>query len=141
MLYYSGNFYNKGLGIKKLSFLILSIFLFTGCSFTQPKIVSSATILIKTPKLKFYDKGFISKFQNFTRVEVFSAGVTVLRLDIYENQICKDTFKCQKSENFNQEFLHSSYEKDFLKKLFEKDEKNIIHKDNQHSILIKIKKD
>ncbi|WP_424688498.1 MAG: hypothetical protein ACNI3H_09315 [Halarcobacter ebronensis] len=140
-MYYSGNFYNKGLGIKKLSFLIFFIIFLSGCSFNQPKIVSSATILIKTPKLKFYDKGFISKFQNFTRVEVFSAGVTVLRLDIYDNQICKDTFKCQKSNNFNNEFLHSSYEKSFLKNLFEKDEKNIIHRDKQNSILIKIKKD
>ena len=91
--------------------------------------------------MKFYDKGFISEFQNFTRVEVFSAGVTVLRLDIYDNQICKDTFRCQKSENFNREFLHSSYKKDFLKNLFEEKERNITYRDKENNILIKIKKD
>jgi len=121
--------------------MIFLIFFSVGCSLNQPKIVSSATILIKTPNLKFYDKGFISKFGNFTRLEVFSAGVTVLRLDIYDNRVCKDTFRCQKSEDFNKEFLHSSYEKDFLKNLFEKNEKDIIHRDRENSILIKIKKD
>lgn len=121
--------------------MIFFTLFFLGCSFNQAKIVSSATILIKTPKLKFYDKGFISKYANFTRVEIFSAGVSVLRLDLYDNQVCKDSFKCQKSKNFNKEFLDSSYEDSFLKDLFERNKKSIIHKDRKNNILIKIKKD
>ncbi|RXK11574.1 hypothetical protein CP965_13420 [Halarcobacter mediterraneus] len=96
---------------------------------------------MKTPKLKFYDKGFISKFGNFTRVEVFSAGTTVLNLDIYENQICKDSFKCQNAKSFNREYLHKSYKENFLKELFEKEEKTIVHRDKKNNILIKILKD
>lgn len=113
----------------------------TSCSYKQPKQISSATILIKTPKLKFYDKGFITKYNNYTKVQILQAGVSVLSLDVYDNQICKDTFKCQTSKSFNKEFLHESYEEDFFKKLFDRNEKNIIHKDRKNSILIKIKKD
>ncbi len=102
---------------------------------------STATILIKTPKMKFYDKGFISNFNNYTEVQILSAGTSVLKLKIYENQICKDTFKCQSLKSFNKEFLHYSYEDKFLKELFEKDGKEIVHRDKKNKILIKIIKD
>jgi hypothetical protein len=91
--------------------------------------------------MKFYDKGFIYKYTDYTQVQVFSAGTVVLNLKIYENQICKDTFECQSLEAFNKDFLHKSYNKNFLRELFLKDGKEIIHRDKQNGILIKIKKD
>lgn len=91
--------------------------------------------------MKFYDKGFITNFKDYTKVQVLSAGVSVLNLDIYEKQICKDTFKCQSANSFNKEFLHESYKSNFLKSLFDKEEKEIIHRDKKNNILIKIKKD
>ncbi|WP_421715496.1 hypothetical protein [Arcobacter arenosus] len=113
----------------------------SGCSFSQPKIVSSATILIKTPKLKFYDKGFISRYSNYTEVQILSAGTAVLKLKIYEDRICRDTFECQASRVFNEEYLNRNYDENFLKNLFESDKKEIIHRDKENGILIKIKKD
>lgn len=104
-------------------------------------VVSSATILIKTPKLKFYDKGFISIYNNYTQVEVLSAGVTVLKLKMYGDKICKDTFECQDFNTFNKEFLSSDYKNTFIKELFEKKEKNTVFRDKKNSILIKIQKD
>lgn len=91
--------------------------------------------------MKFYDKGFISKFHNHTKVEVFSAGVSVLTLKLFEDQICKDTFECQSSKAFNKEFLNENYDEDFLKNLFEKEQKEIVHRDKENRILIKIIKD
>lgn len=91
--------------------------------------------------MKFYDKGFITKFEDYTKVQVLSTGVTILELDIYENQICKDTFKCQSAKSFNEEFLHKSYKNNFLKALFEKEEKETTFRDMQNNILIKIKRD
>lgn len=104
-------------------------------------VVSSATILIKTPKLKFYDKGFISIYNNYTQVEVLSAGVTVLKLKMYDDKICKDTFACQDFKTFNKEFLSVDYKNTFIKELFEKKEKNTVFRDTQNNILIKIQKD
>lgn len=91
--------------------------------------------------MKFYDKGFISEYNNFTQVQIFSAGTIVLSLEIYEDRICKDTFECQNLESFNREFLHKSYDKQFLKNLFEKEEQEIIHRDKDNRILIKISRD
>ena len=91
--------------------------------------------------MKFYDKGFITKYSNYTNVQILSTGVSVLNLDIYDNQVCQDIFKCQSLKSFNSEFLHKSYKETFIKELFEKDGKEIIHRDKKNRILIKIKKD
>ncbi len=91
--------------------------------------------------MKFYDKGFISKFNDYTEVQILSAGTTVLKLKIYDNQICKDTFNCQSLKSFNNEFLHHSYDDNFIKELFEIEGKEIIHRDKKNNILIKIRKD
>ena len=118
------------------------MFIFTGCfSTNQPQITSSTTILIKTPQMKFYDKGFIYKFKEYTQVQIFSAGTAILDMKIYEDRICRATFECQDLKTFNKENLSSTYEDDFLKKLFEKNEKEITHRDKENGILIKILKD
>lgn len=117
------------------------IILFTGCLSTKPSLTSSATILIKTPSAKFYDKGFIYEYDDYTQVQVFSAGTVILDMKIYEDQVCRSTFECQDLDVFNADFLHKSYEKSFLRDLFTKKEKNIVHRDKQNSILIKIKRD
>ncbi len=126
--------------IKVLKYISL-IFILTACSLKEPYISQSATILIKTPTMKFYDKGFITKFKNYTQIEVFSAGTLVLNLNIYKNRVCKSTFQCQSLKEFNKQNLDVSYEEDFIKKLFDKNDKKIVHKDLKNGILIKITKD
>lgn len=91
--------------------------------------------------MKFYDRGFISKYKNYTKIEILSAGTSVLSLQIYEDRICQDTFECQSLESFNRDFLHYSYDKQFLRELLEREDKEVIHRDKKNKILIKIKKD
>ena len=123
--------------------IVSLIFIFTGCfSTNEPQISSnSATILIKTPNMKFNDKGFIFKFKDYTQVQIFSAGVAVLDMKIYEDKICRTTFKCQNLETFNKENLSSTYPDNFLKELFERNQKEVIHRDKTNDILIKIIRD
>ncbi|CAM3824819.1 hypothetical protein [Arcobacter cloacae] len=123
--------------------MIFSLFIFTGCfNTTQPQLnSSSATILIKTPQMKFYDKGFIYKYKEFTQVQIFSAGTAVLDMKIYNDRVCRTTFKCQDLKTFNKENLSSSYPNNFLKELFEKEQKEVIHRDKENDILIKIIRD
>ena len=71
--------------MKYLIYILLSAFLFTGCFTAKPQLVSSATILIKTPSMKFYDKGFIFKYDDYTQVQIFSAGTAVLDMKIYND--------------------------------------------------------
>lgn len=121
--------------------LILVLFLFSACAQKDPQLSKSATILIKTPKMKFYDKGFVSIFPFYTQLQIYSAGSLVLDLKVYEERICKSAFKCLSSKAFNEEFLHSSYKKDFFKNLIEQKEKKIVFRDKENHILIKIIKD
>lgn len=107
----------------------------------QPTLSSSATILLKTPALKYYDKGFITKYDNYTQVQIFSAGISILNLKLYEDKVCSDTFSCLDNKSFNKQYLHKSYEGPFLKKLFEKEDKNIVFRDRENRILIKVKRD
>lgn len=128
--------------MKKLTLysllITLYISLFNGCASKQPLKSSSATILIKTPHMKFYDRGFITKYDTFTKVQIFNAGTAVLTLSIYDDRICKDNLFCMDPDEFNKNYLHKSYSRDFLKKLFEKEDKEIRFKDSKNSILIKI---
>lgn len=121
--------------------LLFVIVFFSSCATKEVINSSSATILIKTPTMKFYDKGFISKYENYTQVQIYSAGKTVLDLKLYENKVCKSTFECEDSITFNKKYLHTSYKKNFLKSIFDEDKKESIFRDTKNKILIKIKRD
>jgi len=120
---------------------ILVLFILSGCALKQPNLSQSATILLKTPSMKFYDKGFITQYDNYTQVQIFSAGTLVLNLEIYEDKICTGTFKCLSLKEFNAQNLDSSYENNFIKKLFDKNSKKTVFRDRNNGILIKIIKD
>jgi len=119
----------------------LILFIFTGCAIKQPTLSQSATILLKTPSMKFYDKGFISVYDTYTQVQIFSAGSLILNLEIYKDKICQSTFKCQSLKAFNAQNLDDSYEENFIKKLFDKQEKRVVFRDKKKNILIKILRD
>lgn len=91
--------------------------------------------------MKFYDKGFIFKYNDYTQVQVFSAGTAILDMKIYDDKVCRSTFKCQDLKTFNKENLSSTYPDNFLKELFERNEKEVIHRDKTNDILIKIIRD
>ncbi|QKF78844.1 hypothetical protein [Arcobacter defluvii] len=122
--------------------MIFSLILFTGCfSSNQPQLTSSATILLKTPQMKFYDKGFIFKYKEYTQVQIFNAGTAILDMKIYDDKICRSTFKCQDLKTFNKENLSSTYADNFLKELFERNEKEVFFKDKENGVFIKIIRD
>ena len=82
--------------------------------------------------MKFNDKGFIFKFKDYTQVQIFSAGVAVLDMKIYEDKVCRSTFKCQDLATFNKENLSSTYPDNFLKAL-----RPPIIEDRDHTIFYK----
>ena len=118
---------------------LIALFLFLGCVVKQPKVSQSATVIFKTPNMKFYDKGFIAFHEEYISLQVFNVGKVVLDLKIYQDKICKGTFECLSNKEFNSKYLSESYEDDFMVKLLNK--KKIYFKDKKNNILIKIKKD
>lgn len=91
--------------------------------------------------MKFYDKGFIFKYNDYTQVQVFSAGTAILDMKIYDDKVCRSTFKCQDLKTFNKENLSATYSDNFLKELFERNEKEVVFRDKTNDILIKILRD
>lgn len=126
--------------LKFLNFIFISFF-FLGCSLKEPQKSQSAVILIKTPKMKFYDKGFIRQYNDRTEVQIFNAGNLILNLKIYDDNICSSMFECMDLSEFNRIYLDKSYDNYFVRDLFLKRDKNVIFRDKSKKILIKIKKD
>ena len=91
--------------------------------------------------MKFYDKGFITKYKNYTVVEILNSGKSILKLTLYSDRVCRNIFECQTNATFNKEYLNQTYKNAFLKELFDNDEKKIIYRDKKNRVLIKIIKD
>jgi hypothetical protein len=99
--------------------IILAIFtiLFTGCAIkTKVDKSQSATILLKTPKIKYYDTGFINYSKNSTKAKIFSTGVEILAIDI-SSHICLNSI-CYTKDSFNKEYLSRYYSDDILENIF-----------------------
>lgn len=124
---------------KKTVIAIFIAFLFASCATKQPIKNQTATIVFKTPVMKFYDKGFITKYDNHIHLQVLNVGQVVLDLKIYKNQICQSTLECLSAKEFNKIYLSDQYDEQFLYKLFSG--LNIRFKDKEKNILIKVIKD
>jgi len=122
----------------RLQFFIVSFLLvvFTGCGHKQPISTKSATVVVKTPTLRFYDKGFIEKYEDKVRLIILDFGVVVNDMTIYRDRVCKNLILCLDTAEFNSRYLAKSYEKDFLYNLF--NDEDINFKDKENGILIKI---
>ena len=77
------------------------LFLLSGCAIKEPQKSKSAIVIFQTPVMKFYDKGFINKFEDHINLQVFEAGHLALNLFIYQDKICQSTFECISGEEFN----------------------------------------
>lgn len=125
------------MAFRQIIFILGIFFIFAGCASKQPVKSSSHTVIFKTPVMKFYDKGFITKYDDHIKLEVYNVGQLVLYLEIYKGKVCQSTFECMKAEDFNLKYLHNSYKEDFLYNLFSQNK--IYHKDKKNNILIKVK--
>ena len=117
---------------------LIFVILFTGC-FNHPKISKSVVVIFKTPIFKFYDRGFITKYDSKIHLQIYNAGQVGLNLIIYKNRVCQSTFECMEAKEFNKKYLSSDYSDDFLYKLFNKNK--VYFKDKKNKIFIKVKND
>jgi len=123
--------------ISKLFSILLLPLIFISCSSKQPIHSISSTILLKTPTMKFYDKGFITKYHDHIHLQIFEVGHLALDLKIYKDEVCEGVLQCISLSEFNKKYLHSTYKDNFLYNLFSKNK--IYHKDKKNKILIKVK--
>ena len=98
--------------IQTFFILWASVFLLTACALKEYEKNESSLIIIKTPKLKFADLGFVRKNRDRARVDLFTAGQVVKSIEI-NHLVCVDE-GCLSKSVFNKEYLHSSYPDELL---------------------------
>ncbi len=103
----------------KRAFLALAILsLFTACVGMKPKKEESAFIVLKTPKIRYADMGFVTASPSDVKVEIYGAGQPLMKLEIGGLNICMSKFKCMDKEAFNERVLSGAYDKDLLENIF-----------------------
>lgn len=94
----------------------LVIALLSGCGARPFVQVDAATVILKTPKLKFADAGYIRSNEELIALELFSAGHPVAKFEI-ENLVCVDGEGCLSKSSFNEEYLSGKYPDTLLENL------------------------
>ena len=87
----------------------------SGCSLKNYKHEESKIIIIKTPKLKFSDLGYIRHNGDDVEMELFMAGVSVQKIDINHLICVKEG--CMLKSNFNKEYLNANYPSNLLQNI------------------------
>ena len=87
--------------------LIVFILLFSACSIKEYKHTKSKLIIIKSPKLKFADLGYIRNSGTAIELELFMAGKSIKKIEI-NKLICVDE-GCMTRSGFNEDYLNYSY--------------------------------
>jgi len=104
--------------LKNITLLFTSLFIINGCTQLSPKKQESAFIVIKTPKMKYADMGFITDNRSKVKIEIYAAGQPLVAWEINALNICMSTFKCMEKQDFNKEFLTNAYPDTLLENIF-----------------------
>jgi len=103
----------------KRAVLALSILsLLTACVGMKPKKEESAFIVLKTPKIRYADMGFVTASSTDVKVEIYGAGQPLMKLEIGGLNICMSKFECMDKMAFNEKILNGAYDKDLLENIF-----------------------
>jgi len=97
------------------SILLILTIMFSACSIKNYEHVQSKIIIIKSPKLKFADLGYLRNTQDAIELELFVAGKVVEKFSI-NHLICVDN-GCMSKRNFNEDYLTSAYPDDLLQNI------------------------
>ncbi len=104
--------------IKRAILVLAILSLFTACVGMKPKKEESAFIVLKTPKIRYADMGFITASPTDIKVEIYGAGQPLMKLEIGGLNICMSKFECMDKITFNEKILNGAYNKDLLENIF-----------------------
>ena len=93
--------------IRMKYILIIFTLFFSACSIKEYKHTASKLIIIKSPKIKFADLGYVRSSGTAIELELFMAGKSIKKVEI-NKLICVDE-GCMTRGGFNEDYLHYSY--------------------------------
>ncbi len=97
-----------------MRYLILGfILLFSACATKEFATKESKIVIIKSPKIRFGDIGYIKHDGSSVELELFSAGNAVMRLEV-GRLVCVEGEGCMRKHSFNEEYLNAAYPDELL---------------------------
>ena len=133
--------------LKKILFITFYLSLFVlmlGCSTKTTPVYT----VIKTPKFKAAEQGFLEKGAGYEKLIIYKAGSVPVEITVKNSYICINS-KCIDKEKFMKLYMPAGYPSDFFDKILNKEcikgyfcksEKNkILFKDRKNRIIIMIK--
>ena len=94
---------------------LASILLFSACSIKEYKHTQTKLLIIKSPKFKFGDIGYIRNSDKAVELELFVAGKVVEKFSI-NHLICVNA-GCMSKSAFNAEYLNAHYPDNLLQNI------------------------
>ncbi|MDQ7060232.1 MAG: hypothetical protein Q9M43_03575 [Sulfurimonas sp.] len=99
-----------------MKYILLSfILLFSACSIKNYETTQAKIIIIKSPKIKFADIGYLRNTGDAIELELFIAGNPVQKIEI--NTLICVSAGCTTKSAFNEEYLHFSYPDSLLQNI------------------------
>jgi len=95
--------------------LLIFILFFSACSVKEYQQTKTKIVIIKSPKLKFTDVGYLRNSDDAVELELFSAGVAIEKITI--NHLICVSAGCMSKQGFNQDYLNSVYPSDILQNI------------------------
>lgn len=93
--------------MRTLFILWVSLLWLGGCAPKSYGPSQSVLVTLKTPKIKFSDLGYLHPGKEGVRLDLYSGGVPVRRIEVGE-EICVDE-GCMEASRFNAEYLSAEY--------------------------------
>lgn len=87
---------------------LLILLVLGGCGAKPFVKRDAATIVLKTPKIKFADAGYVRSNDDLVALELFTAGQAAGKFEI-ENLVCVEGEGCMRKSSFNAEYLSAFY--------------------------------
>ncbi len=95
--------------------LLVCVLIFSGCTIKNYDITQTKIIIIKSPKLKFADIGYVRNSDKSIELELFVAGKAVEKITI--NHLICTSEGCMSKQGFNKDYLNASYPDDILQNI------------------------
>lgn len=95
--------------------LLIFILIFSACSVKNYEHTQTKIIVIKSPKIKFADVGYLRNSGDTIELELFIAGKNIEKITL--NHLVCTSEGCMSKSGFNKEYLNSAYPDDTMQNM------------------------
>ena len=100
--------------LTKYILVVLTLF-FSACSIKNYERTQTKIIIIKSPKIKFADIGYVRNSDKAVELELFFAGQAIEKISV-NHLVCTDE-GCMSKRGFNEDYLNAAYPEEIMQNI------------------------